>query len=172
MSWNDCHPVTEADHLRWQAIQSPIMEALKFEGCTVMVDKVWPGLYLKWSNDRYTIKIDVEDAQSLAGVKYHVVKIKSYVFDEYPTYDFNALYPSLMKSKNIEHSIPAVKNRAPVKMKGCVKTIDEVKRICNLLVQDELRSALEILFLYEPVTGKNRDAETVAAIIRGDVKVV
>lgn len=139
MSWENCHPVTPADHLRWQRIQAPIMEALKFEGCTVEVDKVWPGLYLKWSHGPYTVKIDVEDAQKLSDVKYFVVNVRS--------------------------------KHQGLKIEGCVKTIVEVKRMCDLLVDDDRESAGKILYLYDATTNSNRSPETVDSILRGDIHV-
>jgi hypothetical protein len=117
-----CFKYPEEEKLKWEGLQRPILETLKFEGCNIMTyDPKQDGLagcYMLWlnqeSNPTWTVKIDIEDSTSLD-------KIKCFVLD-------------IVKLGEEE-------DEDDHECHGAVKTIEQVRFVCQLIKAGKVNDA-------------------------------
>lgn len=130
----------------WVVAQTPIMEALKFEGCTIErydphADSV-SGVYLKFLTGPYEVVIDAEDSRSMDEVKkrgYLSIKI-------YKTYR-DTKDGEKEEGGESEDVLDLIAD-------DCVRNIQDVERVCRLLQNGKEDEALSIIRPYRDLFPK------------------
>jgi hypothetical protein len=115
----------------WEQIQRPILEKLRFEGCTHNTynpekDAIM-GCFLEWRCSTHAVYFDIEGCESFDKLEYICVEIV-----DLGTYQC--------------HGNPGAE--------GIVATANDMKEICSLLEKGEIQDAKNLLMAWDVLNGK------------------